>query len=145
MVVLPKLDGVPAPVVTRDFVAEGKFLGFVLSGNAVTNYSSVLVLSHATTIKTRYQAMLHVGSISQTCAIIDVDRPYIRTGDKAIVAFRFIQRPEYIRPGERILFREGRTKGLGIITSVGYNPKDPMWAKNTEDSDGGNAGVALGA
>jgi GTPase len=98
-----------------------------------------MVLSHATTIKTRYQAMLHIGSIAQTCAIIDVDRPYIRTGDKANVAFQFIQRPEYIRPGERILFREGRTKGLGIVTSVGYDLKDPMWAKKAEDGDAGKS------
>jgi GTPase len=41
--------------------------------------AEVLILSHATTIKTKYQAMLHVGSVSQTCAIIDIDRQYIRT------------------------------------------------------------------
>jgi len=147
MVVLPKLDGVPLPEVTREFVAEGTFFFFFFTCSLNppgANLISVLVLSHATTIKTRYQAMLHVGSISQTCAIIDVDRPYIRTGDKANVAFRFIQRPEYIRPGERILFREGRTKGLGIITAVGYNPKDALWAKKAEDGEFGKAGLAVG-
>lgn len=83
--------------------------------------STVLILSHATTIKTKYQAMLHVGPISQTCAIIDIDRAFIRTGDRAIVAFRFVQRPEYLAVGDRILFREGRTKGLGIVKSLGYD------------------------
>ncbi|KAI1610866.1 elongation factor EF-1 alpha subunit [Exophiala viscosa] len=100
MVVLPKLD--TAPKVYREFVAE------------------VLILSHATTIRPRYQAMLHVGPVSQTCAIIDIDREYIRTGDRATVAFRFVQRPEFLSVGERILFREGRTKGLGIVKSLGY-------------------------
>lgn len=70
--------------------------------------------------------MLHVGPISQTCAIIDIDRAYIRTGDRALVAFRFVQRPEYLTPGDRILFREGRTKGLGIVKSVGYDPARPL-------------------
>ncbi|KAK5655717.1 hypothetical protein OQA88_5254 [Cercophora sp. LCS_1] len=107
MVVLPKGDGT-APKVYREFVAE------------------VLILSHATTIKTKYQAMLHVGPVSQTCAIIDVDRPFIRTGDRATVAFRFVQRPEYLAPGDRLLFREGRTKGLGIVKSVGYDPEHPL-------------------
>lgn len=106
MVVLPKLEA--APKVYREFVAE------------------VLILSHATTIKTKYQAMLHVGPISQTCAIIDIDRAFIRTGDRAIVAFRFVQRPEYLAAGDRILFREGRTKGLGIVKSVGYDPTHPL-------------------
>jgi GTPase len=101
MVVLPKLEG-PPPAVYREFVAE------------------VLILSHATTIRPKYQAMLHVGPVSQTCAIIDIDREFIRTGDRATVAFRFVQRPEFLCIGERILFREGRTKGLGIVKSLGY-------------------------
>jgi hypothetical protein len=64
--------------------------------------------------------MLHVGPVSQTCAIIDIDREYIRTGDRATVAFRFVQRPEYLVVGDRILFREGRTKGLGIVKQLGF-------------------------
>ncbi|PVI00887.1 hypothetical protein DM02DRAFT_718146 [Periconia macrospinosa] len=115
MVVLHKADKpdpttgiIPMPKVYREFVAE------------------VLILSHATTIKTKYQAMLHVGPVSQTCAIIDIDRQYIRTGDRALVAFRFVQRPEYLTVGDRILFREGRTKGLGIVKRVGYDPKQPL-------------------
>jgi hypothetical protein len=70
--------------------------------------------------------MLHVGPVSQTCAIIDIDRSYIRTGDRALVAFRFVQRPEYLSVGDRLLFREGRTKGLGIVKSVGYDPSKPL-------------------
>ena len=101
MVVLPKLDTGP-PKVYREFVAE------------------VLILSHATTIRPKYQAMLHVGPVSQTCAIVDIDREFIRTGDRATVAFRFVQRPEFLNIGERILFREGRTKGLGIVKGLGY-------------------------
>ncbi|KAK4465667.1 GTP-binding protein 1 [Cladorrhinum samala] len=115
MVVLPKSPDGATPKVYREFVAE------------------VLILSHATTIKTKYQAMLHVGPVSQTCAIIDVDRPFIRTGDRATVAFRFVQRPEYLAPGDRLLFREGRTKGLGIVKSVGYDPSKPLSPKQGED------------
>lgn len=86
----------------------------------------MLILSHATTIRPRYQAMLHVGAISQTCSIIDIDRPFIRTGDRALVAFRFISRPEFFAVGDRVLFREGRTKGLGIVKSLGYDPEHPL-------------------
>ncbi len=116
MVVLPKIEGQPAPKVYREFIAE------------------VLILSHATTIKTKYQAMLHVGPVQQTCAIIDVDRPFIRTGDRATVAFRFVQRPEYLVPGDRLLFREGRTKGLGIVKSVGYDPTHPLSPRSADDT-----------
>lgn len=105
----------PAPKVYSEFVAE------------------VLILSHATTIRNKYQAMLHVGPVSQTCAIIDIDRAYIRTGDRAMVAFRFVQRPEFLSVGDRILFREGRTKGLGIVKQVGYDgPLNPEAEKEAE-------------
>ncbi|GAB1214450.1 hypothetical protein ATERTT37_003613 [Aspergillus terreus] len=114
MVVLKKLD--QPPKVFREFVAE------------------VLILSHATTIKPRYQAMLHVGAVSQTCQVIDIDRPFIRTGDRALVAFRFIQRPEFLAPGDRVLFREGKTKGLGIVKSVGYDPNHPLDPKKEEET-----------
>jgi hypothetical protein len=77
--------------------------------------------------------MLHVGPVSQTCAIIDIDRSYIRTGDRATVAFRFVQRPEYLAPGDRLLFREGRTKGLGIVKSVGYDASKPLNPENVRD------------
>ena len=128
MVVLPKLD--TPPKVYREFVAE------------------VLILSHATTIKTRYQAMLHVGPVSQTCAIIDIDRAFIRTGDRATVAFRFVQRPEYLAVGDRILFREGRTKGLGIVKSVGYDatrPLNPDASKEAANADGPETPSANGS
>ena len=92
----------------------------------IINAIAVLILSHPTTIKIKYQAMLHVGPVSQTCAIIDMDRAFIRTGDRATVAFRFVQRPEYLAVGDRILFREGKTKGLGIVKSVGYDPTHPL-------------------
>ncbi|KAI9736925.1 MAG: hypothetical protein M1818_005976 [Claussenomyces sp. TS43310] len=136
MVVLPKLEQ-NAPKVYREFVAEGNYKSlssypllfrsrYVFPRPTNPPQTTVLILSHATTIKTKYQAMLHVGPVSQTCAIIDIDRSFIRTGDRATVAFRFVQRPEYLAPGDRLLFREGRTKGLGIVKSVGYDPTHPL-------------------
>jgi GTPase len=121
---------VPQPKVHREFVAE------------------VLILSHATTIRTKYQAMLHVGPISQTCSIVDIDRAYIRTGDRATVAFRFVQRPEFLAVGDRILFREGRTKGLGIVKEVGYDynkPLNPEATKERERIEKGEVPAGVGA
>lgn len=87
--------------------------------------------------------MLHVGPVSQTCAIIDIDREYIRSGDRATVAFRFVQRPEYLSPGDRILFREGRTKGLGIVKSVGYDPTKPLRPTVAENITEENKSVSV--
>ncbi|KAI5790140.1 P-loop containing nucleoside triphosphate hydrolase protein [Geopyxis carbonaria] len=101
MVVLPKTDVLPKA--HWQFTAE------------------VLILSHATTIKPKYQAMLHVGPVSQTCKIVAIDRDLMRTGDRAVVVFEFCQRPEFLSVNEKLLFREGRTKGLGIVTALGYD------------------------
>jgi hypothetical protein len=58
----------------------------------------------------------------------------LRTGDKATVRFRFIKNPEYIREGERLVFREGRTKAVGNIVYV--EPYVPATAVQRE-KDGG--------
>lgn len=75
----------------------------------------ILVLHHPTTISSRYQAMVHCGSIRQTASIVAMDKDCLRTGDKARVRFHFIKHPEYIRPGQRMVFREGRTKAVGNV------------------------------
>jgi GTPase len=56
--------------------------------------------------------MLHCGAIRQTVRIIgiDHDQGVLRTGDRATVQFEFISNPEFIRPGWKLLFREGKTK-----------------------------------
>lgn len=75
----------------------------------------ILVLHHPTTISSRYQAMVHCGSIRQTASILSMSQDCLRTGDKALVHFRFIKNPEYIKTGQRMVFREGRTKAVGNI------------------------------
>lgn len=78
----------------------------------------ILVLHHPTTISTKYQAMVHVGSVRQTASIIAMDKECLRTGDKAIVHFRFIKHPEYLKSGLKMVFREGRTKAVGRVLEV---------------------------
>lgn len=75
----------------------------------------ILVLHHPTTISKRYQAMVHCGSIRQTASIISMSKECLRTGDKALVKFRFIKHPEYVRKNQRMVFREGRTKAVGNV------------------------------
>lgn len=78
----------------------------------------ILVLHHPTTISSRYQAMVHCGSIRQTASIISMSKDFLRTGDKALIHFRFIKYPEYMIPGQRMVFREGRTKAVGNVVRI---------------------------
>jgi len=114
----------------------------------------ILVLHHPTTISTKYQAMVHCGSIRQTASIIRMSSECLRTGDKAQVLFRFyslkrsisfhflkipnqfnstprfvkhldkvvflrfVKHPEYLKEGQRLVFREGRTKAVGNVNKI---------------------------
>lgn len=80
--------------------------------------AEVMILHHATTIKHNYQSVIHSGVIRQTARVIDMSKELLRTGDKGNIRFRFIKCPEYLHIGSSILFREGRTRGLGRITKI---------------------------
>ncbi|KAJ3333425.1 hypothetical protein HDU76_008236 [Blyttiomyces sp. JEL0837] len=79
--------------------------------------AEILVLYHSTTIGAKYQAMLHCGCVRQTAKIIGMDKQVLRTGDRALVQFRFIQHPEYMKVGTRLLFREGLFAVFPILRS----------------------------
>lgn len=51
-------------------------------------------------------------AIRQTVRIVGMDHPQgvLRTGDRANVQFEFISRPEFVKEGMKLLFREGKTK-----------------------------------
>jgi small GTP-binding protein len=80
--------------------------------------ASITILHHPTTIKQRYEPVIHCGKIAQTAVIESIDNEYLRTGDKGIVNFRFKYRPEFIEKDDILIFREGKTKGIGKITDV---------------------------
>uniref|UniRef100_A0A3B4AUL8 Translation elongation factor EFTu-like domain-containing protein n=1 Tax=Periophthalmus magnuspinnatus TaxID=409849 RepID=A0A3B4AUL8_9GOBI len=42
----------------------------------------------------------------------------LRTGERAVVRFRFLKHSEYLRVGAKLLFREGVTKGIGHVTRL---------------------------
>ena len=42
----------------------------------------------------------------------------LRCGDKAIVKLEFDTKPEYIKPGMRMIFREGKVKAVGKIIEI---------------------------
>ena len=83
----------------------------------------IFLQHHPTTIKERYQPYCHIRTIRQSATILSMDRPLLRTGDRSTCRFRFCYHPEYINVGSTMLFREGRTKGMGKITKL-FLPKD---------------------
>uniref|UniRef100_A0A1B0G7J8 Tr-type G domain-containing protein n=1 Tax=Glossina morsitans morsitans TaxID=37546 RepID=A0A1B0G7J8_GLOMM len=81
--------------------------------------AKVSVLFHATAIYVGFQTTVHIGSIRQTAIIRGImGGEKIGTNDSASVMFQFVGHPEYVRAGMRVLFREGSSKGIGVVTQV---------------------------
>jgi len=81
--------------------------------------ASVSLLYHPKEILAGFRTTVHVGNVRQTAVIEKITpRAGIKSSESATVEFRFIRNPEFIRVGTRILFREGRTKGIGLVTKI---------------------------
>lgn len=97
------------PIQVREFLAE------------------VAVLrSNSTTVKKGYQPVLHTCGVRQSSIIEEIcskecnrgkedEKSVLRTGDRAVVKFRFAYNSEYVKPGWRILLAEGQVKVIGKI------------------------------
>ena len=87
----------------------------------VTSFEAEMqVLHHSTTIKPHYEGVLHCGTIQQTVVLEEIYGPeqILRNEDRGLVKFSFKYRPEFVKEGETILLREGKTKIIGTITKI---------------------------
>ncbi|WP_231185247.1 GTPBP1 family GTP-binding protein [Haladaptatus sp. DYF46] len=99
MVLLPP-DSDPDPV--REFEAE------------------VMVLNHPTRIGTGYEPVVHLETVSET-AVFEPEGGHLLPGDKGTTRVRFKFRPYLVEEGQRFVFREGQSKGVGTVTNVNPN------------------------
>jgi len=92
------------------------------------------ILHHSTTINSGYSPFIHAGTICQTAKLtITVDetnkKDSLRTGDCAIVTFKFRSKPEFLETfaetGNYIFFREGTTRGRGKVLEIVKLSDDP--------------------
>lgn len=81
--------------------------------------AEIILLFHAKTFHKGFQVTVHVGNIRQTATVEALQgKEELRTGEKAVVRFKFIKHPEYLKVGAKLLFREGVTKGIGQVTKL---------------------------
>ncbi|KAI8475927.1 MAG: GTP binding protein [Monoraphidium minutum] len=116
--------------------------------------ADIAILTHSTTIAPRYQAVIHCEIIRQAARVVAMDREHLRSGDRARIRWRFIQHPEWLTPGTRFVFREGRTKGIGVVVAVQGDAPDtwdaglaaaPQPAAGAHPAAAANGGAGGGA
>jgi elongation factor 1-alpha len=99
MVLVPR-DSDPTPV--REFEAE------------------VMVLNHPTRIGDGYEPVVHLETVSEA-AVFHPEGGQLLPGDKGNTSVRFKFRPYLVEEGQRFVFREGQSKGVGTVTRVHRN------------------------
>jgi len=96
--------------------------------------AQIHILHSLTTIKEGYQPFVHIEHVRQSVKMLeftkigpindkigpinDKEVNILSSGDKANVKLEFIMRPEYIKEGMRLIFREGKVKAVGKIIQV---------------------------
>ncbi|MCD6371158.1 MAG: GTP-binding protein [Candidatus Aenigmarchaeota archaeon] len=90
-----------------------------LKPRAVKEFEAeIYVLSHPTKIKTGYEPVFHCHTISQTVKVYLIDKKYLKAGEYGKVKMKFKYRPQYIKEGDKFIFREGKTKGIGVVKKI---------------------------
>jgi elongation factor 1-alpha len=80
--------------------------------------ANINILKHSTTISNNYTPVIHCGIVRQAAEIQLINNIKIRTGDFACVKFKFIRNPEFLFENSTFFFREGKTRGVGIIKKI---------------------------
>jgi elongation factor 1-alpha len=80
--------------------------------------ADVVVLNHPTKISEGYEPVLHLETISETVVLKPLDKEFLAAGDRGRVRMRFKYRSYYVKEGQKFVFREGRSKGIGTVTKI---------------------------
>lgn len=80
--------------------------------------AEVAILVHPTTIKSGYECIAHIETIAETMTFEPIDNEYLSAGDTGTIKMTFKYRPCCIREGQKLIFREGRSKGVGTVTRI---------------------------
>lgn len=79
--------------------------------------AEVMILNHPTRIKEGYEPVIHLETISEAIELYPEDSTLL-PGDKGKSKVKFKFNPYLIEPGQRFIFREGDSKGVGTVLEV---------------------------
>jgi elongation factor 1-alpha len=142
----PMADGSFRPVEARsiemhyhrvDRASAGRIVGIALQGvdasevqrgmalvprdakpRAVRSFEAdVMVLNHPTSIGDGYEPVVHLETVSEA-ATFHPEGGGLLPGDSGSATIRFKFRSYCVEPGQRFVFREGQSKGVGTVTDV---------------------------
>ncbi len=111
--------GIALKNVEKEEIRRGMILTKEMGRRTKEFVGDVFILSHPTTIKEGYEPVLHLETISESVAFEEIyGKEYLSVGDRAKVKMRFKYNTYHIEEGERFIFREGKSKGIGGVEEV---------------------------
>jgi elongation factor 1-alpha len=81
--------------------------------------AEVMVLNHPTRIQEGYEPVVHLETVSEA-AVFHPDGGRLLPGDTGHTEIRFKFQPYLLEEGQRFVFREGASKGVGTVTGMHY-------------------------
>ena len=79
--------------------------------------SEVFILNHPTRITSGYEPVIHIETISES-VIFEPETEYMMAGQSGMVKIQFKYRPYYVYEGQKFIFREGKSKGIGKVITT---------------------------
>jgi len=79
--------------------------------------AEIVILNHPTSITDGYEPVIHLETISETAVITPTEKNML-AGDKGKAKFKFKYNRYNIREGQKFIFREGSSKGVGTVTNI---------------------------
>ncbi len=79
--------------------------------------AEVMVLNHPTRINDGYEPVVHLETVSEAAVFHPIGGQLL-PGDTGHTTIRFKFRPYLVEEGQRFVFREGQSKGVGTVTDV---------------------------
>jgi elongation factor 1-alpha len=80
--------------------------------------AEIVILNHPTRIGLGYEPVIHLETICEAIEVIGLDSGYMKAGERGKARIRFKFRPYVVEPGQKFIFREGKSKGVGRVLSA---------------------------
>jgi len=109
--------GIALKNVEDDEVKRGMLLASEPRDSVREFRAEVMVLNHPTRIRSGYEPVVHLETASEA-TVFEPDGGHLLPGEKGEVRIRFKFRPYAVEEGQRFVFREGKSKGVGTVKEV---------------------------
>lgn len=84
----------------------------------------IMIFNHATTIRSGYNTIVHCNTIIQAGQFYMPVDQVLRSHSRENLDIILLSRSEFILPGSVFMFRDGKTKGMGVVkTIIPYSKK----------------------